>query len=58
MNRLLAFLSFLVLALVAPAQALLILPESSDAHELHFNPLFIQRNGITTIIGQQLAAAC
>ena len=42
------------LAPAANAQALLIVAESTDAHEFHFNPLFIQRNGITTIIGEQL----
>jgi hypothetical protein len=54
MNRLLPCLLLALAALTGHAQALLILPESTDAHELHFNPLFIQRNGITAIIGEQL----
>ncbi len=45
---------FLLIVVGASGQALLILPETSDVHDLHFNPHFIQRNGITTIIGQQM----
>lgn len=45
-------LSLLVLA--ASAQALLILPDPGNAQDLHFNPLFIQRNNITSITGQRM----
>lgn len=54
MNRPLFVLLVTFLGLRVSGQALLILPEGSDVHELHFNPLFIQRNGITAIIGEQL----
>ena len=54
MNRLLSPLFLLCVTISVHGQALLILPETSDAHDLHFNPHFIQRNGIITIIGDQL----
>lgn len=51
-----ASLLFLIALLCSTThgQALLILPEPSDVHDLHFNPLFIQRNNIATIIGQRM----
>ncbi len=54
MTRLVPLLSALLLAGSACAQTLLITPQTGDMSELQFNPLFIQRNGITTIIGDQM----
>ncbi|MBL7940769.1 MAG: hypothetical protein JNL43_15515 [Flavobacteriales bacterium] len=54
MKRRLSPLLLLCTVCSLQGQALLILPETSDVHELHFNPQFIQRNGITAIIGQQM----
>ncbi|MCC6839772.1 MAG: hypothetical protein IT230_06400 [Flavobacteriales bacterium] len=53
MTRLFLLLS-LTCFLDANAQALLILAETGPAHDLHFNPLFIQRNHIATITGQRM----
>lgn len=54
MNRLHLLLLLGLTATASTGQALLILPEPADAHDLHFNPLFIQRNNIATIIGQRM----
>lgn len=54
MTRLLLLLSFVVGAYSSGAQALLILPEAGTSHDLHFNPLFIQRNNIISITGQRM----
>lgn len=54
MIRLPLFLLLLLGTVSGPAQALLILPETGPSHDLHFNPLFIQRNNIASITGQRL----
>ncbi|MGV3636806.1 MAG: hypothetical protein ACO1NQ_04070 [Flavobacteriales bacterium] len=54
MNRSLLCVLALITAARVGAQALLILPEAGNAHDLHFNPHFIQRNNITTITGQRM----
>lgn len=54
MNRTPLIFLLLLFASLANGQVLLILPEATGAHDLHFNPLFIQRNNITTIIGQRM----
>ncbi|HQW07305.1 MAG TPA: hypothetical protein PLV08_13200 [Flavobacteriales bacterium] len=54
MIRSLLLLFTSTLAWGATAQALLILPETGDVHDLHFNPKFIQRNHISAIIGQRM----
>ncbi len=54
MTRSFVVLFFLCLGQLASAQALLIVPEPSDVHDLHFNPKFIQRNNISAIIGQRM----
>lgn len=53
MTRLFLFVPAL-LSLAANAQALLVQPDALGAHDLHFNPLFIQRNNIAVITGQRL----
>ena len=54
MNRLLLLFLSLITAICAGAQALLILPEAGNSHDLHFNPHFIQRNNISSITGQRM----
>jgi len=54
MNRLLLLLPLFAASLAAHAQALLILPNANNSHDLHFNPLFIQRNNIASITGQRM----
>ena len=54
MNRILLLFLFLITAICAGAQALLILPEAGNSHDLHFNPHFIQRNNIASITGQRM----
>lgn len=54
MKRLPLLLLLLVVTIAGTSQALLILPEAGDAQDLHFNPLFIQRNNIATITGQRM----
>ena len=54
MNRLLHLFLSLITAICAGAQALLILPEAGNSHDLHFNPHFIQRNNISSITGQRM----
>ena len=54
MNRILLLFLFLITAICAGAQALLILPEAGNSHDLHFNPHFIQRNNISSITGQRM----
>ncbi|MBX2971521.1 MAG: hypothetical protein KF797_00310 [Flavobacteriales bacterium] len=54
MNRLLLLPALLFAGFAATAQALLILPDANNSHDLHFNPLFIQRNNIASITGQRM----
>jgi hypothetical protein len=54
MNRLLLFALYFCTVINAEAQALLILPEAGNSHDLHFNPHFIQRNNIASITGQRM----
>jgi YD repeat-containing protein len=49
-----SLLFVVLLCTTTHGQALLILPEPSDVQDLHFNPLFVQRNNIATIIGQRM----
>lgn len=53
MNRLITLLAFFSVSALH-GQALVILPEATDKHDLHFNPTFIQRNRITAIVGQRM----
>lgn len=54
MIRSLSFLFSLVCAQLLSAQALVVLPGPSDPTELHFNEHFIARNGVSSIVGQQM----
>lgn len=54
MNRPLLLLVLIALGLSCGAQALLILPDANNSHDLHFNPTFIQRNNIASISGQRM----
>lgn len=48
-----AALSSILLSGMLPAQVLLVRPGTHDPAELHFNPQFIARNGITLVEGEQ-----
>lgn len=53
MNRILHILLLLMAPGFATAQALLVLP-TEDPAVTHFNPLFVQRNRIASIVGEQM----
>jgi len=49
----LLLLLLLAMATLLPAQVLLVLPGTDDPGELRFNPQFMARNRIATIVGEQ-----